>query len=126
MWVASRSEITDLFYILTRHRSNKTKVILREKDRLEEGNVACKRNPVIKYIPIRMQNMMGGPGSGRLNLIEGRLTRKGESKMEEQEDARQKKTQSQSWRDKLAKIWAAKLSKSLPNWPIFMPGPGHF
>ena len=126
MWVASRSEITDLFYILTRHRSNKTKVILREKDRLEEGSVAGKRTPAINYIPIRMQNMMGGPGNDRLNLKEVRLARKEESKMEEQEDARQKRRQSRSWRDKLAKIWAAKLSKSLPNWPTVMPGPGHF
>ena len=68
---------------------------------------------------------MGGPGNGRLNLKEV-LVRKGESKMEEEEDARQKKTPSQSWRDKFAKIWAVKLCKRLPNWPTVMPGPGHF
>merc|ERR1712192_63709 len=106
MWVASRSDITALFYILTRHRSNNTKVTLSKKGRLEERSVAGKRTPAINYIPIRMQNMMGGDGRGRLNLKEAR---KGGSKMEEQEDVRQKKTQSQSWRDKVAKIWAVKL-----------------
>merc|ERR1712181_92507 len=125
MWVASRSDITALFYILTRHRSNNAKVTLSKEGRLEEGSVAGKRTPAINYIPIRMQNMMGGDGRGRLNLKEVRLARKGESKMEEQENSRQKKTQSQSWRDKFAKIWAVKLSKNLPNWPTVMPGPGH-
>merc|ERR1711971_1244733 len=125
-WYASRSEITDLFYILRRHRSNKTKVILREKDRLEEGSISGKRTPAINYIPIRMQNMMGGDGRGRLNLKEVRLARKRESKMEEQEDARQKRRKSRIWRDKFAKIWAVKLSKNLPNCLTVMPGPGHF
>ena len=64
-------------------------------------------------------------GRGNARLKEG-LARKGEAKMEEQEDVKQKKTQSQSWSDKIAKIWAVKLSKSLPNWPTVMPGPGHF
>ena len=144
MWEAGRSDITALFNFLTRQRSNDTRVILKERDIIEEGCVSSKRLTAINHIITRTkrQNTMRGHSHGWLNLEEGLLARKkGESKMEEQEDLKQK--QGRIWVVKLAKSqpnekradkqknipsqrWTDKLAKSLPNWLTVMPGPGHF
>ena len=115
--MAGRSDITAPVSILTRQQCNTTRsrVILRERDMVEEGSVPGKSSFAISHTPIR-QDILGGHSNSRLNLKEG--PKKGEVKMEEKEDVRQKKIASRRWADKLA--------KSLPNWPTVMPGPGHF